>query len=50
MSLQWDREFIHVLENHAPIRQRKVWNSYAPYIYQDLVWEMFLHNFLQKAF
>ena len=48
MSLQWDREFIHVLDNHVPIRQRKVQNSHAPYIDMDLKHKMFLNDFYIK--
>ena len=46
MSLQWEREFIRVLDNHAPIRQRKVRNSYAPYIDRDLKHKMLLRDFV----
>ena len=50
MSLQWEREFIRVLDNHAPIRQRKVQNSYAPYIDRDLKHNMFLRDFYKQRF
>ena len=50
MSLQWEREFIRVLDNHTPIRQRKVRNSYAPYIDMDLKHKMFLRDFYKKRF
>ena len=48
MSEQWEREFICVLDNHAPICQRKVRNSYAPYIDRDLKHKMFLRDFHKK--
>ena len=50
MSLQWEREFICALDNHAPICQRKVQNSYAPYIDMDLKHKMFSNDFHKKCF
>ena len=50
MSLQWEKEFIRVLANHAPIRQCRVRNSYAPYIDMDLKYKMFLRDFYKKRF
>ena len=50
MSLQREREFIRVLDNHAPIRQRKVRNSYAHYIDMDFKHKMLLRDFYKKRF
>ena len=50
MSLQWEREFIRVLDNHPPIRQRKVRNCCTPSIDMDLKHTMFLRDFYKKRF
>ena len=50
MSLEWEKEFIRVLDKHAPIRQRKVRNSYAPYIDKELKHKMFMRDFYKKRF
>ena len=42
MSLEWEKEFIRVLDKHAPIRQRKVRNSYALYIDKERKHKMFM--------
>ena len=42
MSLEWERQFIPILDWHAPYRQRKVRNTYAPYIDKDFRHKMFL--------
>ena len=44
------KEFIRVLDKHAPIRQRKVRNSYAPYIDKELKHKMFMRDFYKKRF
>ena len=41
---------IRVLDNHAPIRQSKVRNSYAPYIDRDLKHNMFLRDLYKQRF
>ena len=50
MSLEWEKEFIRVLDKHALIRQRKVRNSYAPYIDKELKHKMFMRDFDKKRF
>ena len=50
MSLKWEKEFIHVLDKHASIRQRKVRNSYAPYIDKELKHKVFMRDFYKKRF
>ena len=50
MSLEWEKEFIRVLDKHAPIRQRRVRNSYAPYIDKELKHKMFMRDFYKKRF
>ena len=50
MSLEWEKEFIRVLDKHSPIRQRKVRNSYAPYIDKELKHKMFMRDFYKKRF
>ena len=50
MSLEWEKEFIRVLDKHAPIRQRKVRNSYAPYIDKELKHKMFMRDLYKKRF
>ena len=50
MSLEWEKEFIRVLDKHAPIRQCKVRNSYVPYIDKELKHKMFMRDFYKKRF
>ena len=50
MSSEWEKEFIRVLDKHASIRQRKVRNSYAPYIDKELKHKMFMRDFYKKRF
>ena len=48
MSLEWERLFLKILDRHAPIRQRKVRNNYAPHINSDLRRKMFLRDYYKK--
>ena len=50
MSLECEKEFIRVLDKHAPIRQHKVRNSYAPYIDKELKHKMFMRDFYKNRF
>ena len=42
MSLECEKQFISILDWHAPYRQHKGRNTYAPYIDKDLWHKMFL--------
>ena len=48
MSFEWERLFLKILDRHAPIRQRKVRNNYAPHINSDLRRKMFLRDYYKK--
>ena len=50
MSLEWEKEFIRVLDKHGPIRKRKVRDSYAPYIDKKLKHKMFMRDLYKKRF
>ena len=41
MSTKFEDQFITILDKHAPLRERKVKNSYAPYIDHELRHKMF---------
>ena len=43
-----DLSHSHILNKHAPIRQRKVRNKYSPHINVELKREMFLRDFYEK--
>ena len=48
MSFEWERLFLKILDRHAPIRQRKVRNTYAPHINSELRRKMFLRDYYKK--
>ena len=48
MSLEWERLFLNILDRHAPTRQRKVRNNYAPHINLELRRKMFLRDYYKK--
>ena len=48
MSLEWEQNFLFILDRNAPYRQRKVKNSYAAYIDKDLRHKMFLRDLFKK--
>ena len=48
MLLEWEWLFLKILDRHAPIRQRKVRNNYAPHINSDLRRKMFLRDYYKK--
>ena len=50
MSLEWEKQFISILDWHSPYRQRKVRNTFAPYIDKDLRHKMFLRDLYKKRF
>ena len=50
MSLEWEKQFISILDWHAPYRQRNVRNTYAPYIDKDLMYKMFLRDLYKNRF
>ena len=49
-SLEWEKQLISILDWHAPYRQRKVRNTYAPYIDKELRHKMFLQDLYKKQF
>ena len=48
MSLEWERLFLKIMDRHAPIRQRKVRNNYAPHNNSELRRKMFLRDYYKK--
>ena len=48
MSELWLDQFTHILDQISPFKQRKVKNSYAPYIDKDLRQTMLLPDFYKK--
>ena len=48
MSLEWERLFLKILNRHAPIRQCKVRNNYAPHINSELRRKIFLRDYCKK--
>ena len=50
MSSEFENYFVSVLDKHAPIRQHKVRNSYAPYIDHELRHKMFLRDFYKSRY
>ena len=48
MSELWLDQFTGILDQIAPFKQRKVKNSYAPYIDKDLRQSMLLRDFYKK--
>ena len=50
MSTKFEDQFIAILDKHAPLRERKVKNSYALYIYHELRHKMFLRDLHKKRF
>ena len=44
------KTFVTVLDKHAPLRQHKVRNTYAPYIDHELRHKIFLRDFYKKQF
>ena len=50
MSTKFEDQFIAILDKHALPRERKVKNSYAPYIDHELRHKMFLRDLHKKRF
>ena len=50
MPLEWEKQFISILDWHTPYRQRKVRNMYAPYKDKELRHKMFLRDLYKKGF
>ena len=50
MSTKFEDQFIAILDKHAPLRERKVKNSYAPYIDHELRHKMFIRDLHKKRF
>ena len=50
MSTEFEDQFIAILDKHAPLRERKVKNSYAPYIDHELRHKTFLRDLHKKRF
>ena len=50
MSSEFENYFVSALDKHAPIRQHKVRNSYAPYIDHELRHKMFLRDFYKSRY
>ena len=50
MSSEFQNCFVTILDKHAPLRQHKVRNTYAPYIDHELRHKMFLRDFYKKQF
>ena len=48
MSQEREKQFISIPDKHAPYRQKKVKNSYAPYIDKELRHKMFLRDLYTK--
>ena len=48
LSSAWEKQFLEVLDRHAPLRARKVCNSYAPYIDNQLRRNTFLRDSYKK--
>ena len=46
----WEKQFLEVLDRHAPLKARKVRNSYAPYIDNQLKRKMFLRDSYKKRY
>ena len=47
-SREWERNFVNILDKHAPFKHRKVRNNYASYIDHELRHKMFLRNLYKK--
>ena len=50
MSLEWEKQFISVVDWHSPYRQRKVRNTYAPYMDKNVRHKMFFRDLNKKRF
>ena len=50
MSSEFQNCFVIILYKHAPSRQHKMRNTYAPYIDPELRHKMFLRDFYKKQF
>ena len=50
MPTKFEDQFIAILDKHAPLRERKVKNFYAPYIDHELRHKMFLRDLHKKRF
>ena len=50
LSSEFENCFVTILDKHAPLRQHKVRNMYAPYIDHELRHKMFLCDFYKKQF
>ena len=47
-SREWERNFVNILDKHAPFKHRKVRNNYALYIDHELRQKMFLRDLYKK--
>ena len=47
---QFESQFTLLLDQHAPVKQRKVRNKYAPYISSELRQQMFRRDTIKKRF
>ena len=47
---QFQSQFTLILDQHAPVKQRKVRNKYAPYISSELRQQMFRRDTIKKRF
>ena len=47
-SREWERNFINILDKHAPFKHRKGRNNYATYIDHELRQKMFRRNLYKK--
>ena len=50
LSSTWEKQFLEVLDRHAPLKARKFRNSYAPYIDNQLKRKMFLRDSYKKRY
>ena len=50
MNEQFESQFTLILDQHAPVKQRKVRNKYAPYISSELRQQMFKRDTIKKRF
>ena len=47
-SREWERNFVNILDKHAPFKHRNVRNNYTPYIDHELRQKMFLGDLYKK--
>ena len=48
MFFEWEKLFVSILDKHAPIRQHKVRNKYAPHINAELKRKMTQRDFYKR--